>query len=309
MSENALYQDTLRRKRIQTWRGYFISWLMILPALIFLSLFVIYPAINMGVLSMYKGNATKPYKEMIALDNYYRLFFVKDDFMGALGNTARYTVGALISIMILSLLLAQWLFKDRKINSLGQTVFFTPHLVAGVSAGFIWSWLMSSQSYGLFNSILTSLGLPAVRWLDDSSTAMMSIIIMNTWKSIGYYSLIIMSSMKSIPTEIYEAARLDSSSAVKTFFKITLPMISPQLFFLLITITTGSFKVFDSVRIMTNGGPGDSTRVLSMYIYDYAFQRNNTLGYACAAGMVMLLIMVVITIINFAFVEKKVHYQ
>ena len=86
-------------------------------------------------------------------------------------------------------------------------------------------------------------------------------------------------------------------------------MISPQLFFLLITITTGSFKVFDSVRIMTNGGPGDSTRVLSMYIYDYAFQRNNTLGYACAAGMVMLLIMVIITIIDFAFVEKKVHYQ
>ena len=211
--------------------------------------------------------------------------------------------------MIFSLLLAQWMFKDRKINSIAQTVFFTPHLVAGVSAGFIWSWLMSSQSYGLFNSVLNSLGLPGVRWLDDSSTAMLSIIIMNTWKSIGYYSLIIMSSMKSIPTEIYEAARLDNSTGIKTFFKITLPMISPQLFFLLITITTGSFKVFDSVRIMTNGGPGDSTRVLSMYIYDYAFQRNNTLGYACAAGVVMLLIMVVITVIDFAFVEKKVHYQ
>ena len=188
-------------------------------------------------------------------------------------------------------------------------MFFTPHLVAGVSAGFIWSWLMSSQSYGLFNSVLTAIGLPEVHWLDSSAMAMPSIIIMNTWKSIGYYALIILSSMKNIPDEIYEAARLDSASSVKTFFKITLPMISPQLFFLLITITTGSFKVFDSVRIMTNGGPGDSTRVLSMYIYDYAFQRNNTLGYACAAGMVMLLIMVVITIIDFAFVEKKVHYQ
>ena len=125
----------------------------------------------------------------------------------------------------------------------------------------------------------------------------------------GYYALIILSSMKSIPAEIYEAAKLDNASGIKTFFRIMLPMISPQLFFLLITITTGSFKVFDSVRIMTGGGPGDSTRVLSMYIYDYAFMRNNTLGYACAAGMVMLLIMVVITIIDFAFVEKKVHYQ
>lgn len=309
MSENVLSKEARRRRRLHQWKGYGISWLMVLPALIFLSLFVIYPAINMGVLSLFKGNATKPYKEFIGLDNYYRLFFVKQDFMNALANTAGYTLGALISVMVFSLLLAQWLFKDRKINSLAQTVFFTPHLVAGVSAGFIWSWLMSSQSYGLFNTILNSMGLPSVNWLDDSSTAMMSIIIMNTWKSVGYYSLIIMSSMKSIPTEIYEAARLDGSSAAKTFFKITLPMISPQLFFLLITITTGSFKVFDSVRIMTNGGPGDSTRVLSMYIYDYAFQRNNTLGYACAAGVIMLLIMVVITVIDFAFVEKKVHYQ
>lgn len=309
MSDYTLPKDVLRRQRLHRWQGYGVSWLMVLPALIFLALFVIYPAINMGVLSLFKGNATKPYKEFIALDNYHRLFFVKKDFLNALANTALYALGALVSIMIFSLLLAQWMFKDRKINSIAQTVFFTPHLVAGVSAGFIWSWLMSSQSYGLFNSVLNSLGLPGVRWLDDSSTAMLSIIIMNTWKSIGYYSLIIMSSMKSIPTEIYEAARLDNSTGVKTFFKITLPMISPQLFFLLITITTGSFKVFDSVRIMTNGGPGDSTRVLSMYIYDYAFQRNNTLGYACAAGVVMLLIMVVITVIDFAFVEKKVHYQ
>ena len=309
MSDYTLPKDVLRRQRLLKWRGYGVSWLMVLPALIFLSLFVIYPAVNMGVLSLFKGNATKPYKEFIALDNYHRLFFVKKDFLNALGNTALYALGALVSIMIFSLLLAQWMFKDRRINNIAQTVFFTPHLVAGVSAGFIWSWLMSSQSYGLFNSVLNSLGLPSVRWLDDSSTAMLSIIIMNTWKSIGYYSLIIMSSMKSIPTEIYEAARLDNSTGVKTFFKITLPMISPQPFFLLITITTGSFKVFDSVRIMTNGGPGDSTRVLSMYIYDYAFQRNNTLGYACAAGVVMLLIMVVITVIDFAFVEKKVHYQ
>ena len=295
--------------RVRRWKSYGASWAMILPAMLFLLFFVIYPVINMGILSLFKGNATKPYKEFLGLENYNRLFFVKDDFYKALANTCVYTVGALVCVMVFSLLLAQWLQKERKINRVAQTVFFTPHLIAGVSAGFIWGWLMSSQSYGLFNTVLNALGLPSVKWLDDSSTAMLSIIIMNTWKSVGYYALIILSSMKSIPAEIYEAARLDNASGIKTFFKITLPMISPQLFFLLITITTGSFKVFDSVRIMTGGGPGDSTRVLSMYIYDYAFMRNNTLGYACAAGMVMLLIMVVITIIDFAFVEKKVHYQ
>ena len=302
-------KDLYRRGRGRRWQSYAVSWGMILPAMIFLILFVIYPAFNMGQLSLFRGNATKPYKEFIAFENYHRLFFVMDDFYTALINTACYTAGALVSVMVFSLLFAQWMYKPRKINNLAQTVFFTPHLVAGVSAGFIWGWLMSSQSYGLFNTVLNALGLPSVKWLDDSSTAMMSIVIMNTWKSIGYYSLIILSSMKSIPAEVYEAATLDNASSVKTFFKITLPMISPQLFFLLITITTGSFKVFDSVRIMTNGGPGNATRVLSMYIYDYAFMRNNTLGYACAAGIIMLLIMVVITIIDFAFVEKKVHYQ
>ena len=135
------------------------------------------------------------------------------------------------------------------------------------------------------------------------------VIIMNVWKSIGYYALIILAALKAIPTEIYEAAKLDNTSPMRTFFKITLPMLSPQIFFMLITITTGSFKVFDSMRIMTGGGPGDSTRVISMYIYDYAFQRNNSLGIGAAAGVVLLIILILITLLDFKGLERKVHYQ
>lgn len=295
-------QKELRRIRRRSWA---ISYAMILPAMVFLLAFVIYPTIAMFIMSLYYGNAMNPYKKFKALDNYK----VRPDFWVALRNTGAYTGMALVLVMVISILFAQWMYKSRKLNNVAQTVFFTPHLVAGVSAGFIWSWLMSSQPYGLFNTVFNAVGLSSVRWLDDSSTAMFSIVLMNTWKNVGYYCLIIMSSMKSIPTEIYESAKLDGSSSAKTFFKITIPMISPQLFFLLITITTGSFKVFDSVRIMTNGGPGDATRVLSMYIYDYAFERNNTLGYACAAGILMMLMMVFVTVFDFGFVEKKVHYQ
>ena len=291
-------------KRIKR-RSWLMSYAMILPAILFLLAFVIYPTVSMFIMSLYYGNAMNPYKKFKGLDNYK----VRPDFWVALRNTAAYTGMALVLVMVISILFAQWMYKSRKLNNVAQTVFFTPHLVAGVSAGFIWSWLMSSQPYGLFNTVFNALGLSSVRWLDDSSTAMFSIVLMNTWKNVGYYCLIIMSAMKSIPTEIYESARLDGSSSIKTFFKITIPMISPQLFFLLITITTGSFKVFDSVRIMTGGGPGDATRVLSMYIYDYAFERNNTLGYACAAGIIMMGIMVLVTVFDFAFVEKKVHYQ
>ena len=302
-------KQALRETRRIKHRSWLASYVMVLPAMAFLIAFVLYPTVAMFIMSLYYGNAKNPFKSWRALQNYN----MRPDFWIALRNTAAYTGMALVLVMILSILFAQWMYKSRKLNNVAQTLFFTPHLVAGVSAGFIWSWLMSSQPYGLFNTVLgpvyQALNVPSIRWLDSSNTAMFSIVLMNTWKSVGYYCLIIMSAMKSIPTEIYESAKLDGSSAFKTFFKITIPMISPQLFFLLITITTGSFKVFDSVRIMTNGGPGDATRVLSMYIYDYAFQRNNTLGYACAAGIIMMLIMVGVTIFDFAFVEKKVYYQ
>ena len=302
-------KQELRETRRIKHHSWLTSYLMVLPAMVFLIAFVLYPTAAMFIMSLYYGNAKNPFKSWRGLQNYN----MRQDFWIALRNTAAYTGMALVLVMILSILFAQWMYKSRKLNNVAQTLFFTPHLVAGVSAGFIWSWLMSSQPYGLFNTLLgpiyQALNVPSIRWLDSSDTAMFSIVLMNTWKSVGYYCLIIMSAMKSIPTEIYESARLDGSSAFKTFFKITIPMISPQLFFLLITITTGSFKVFDSVRIMTNGGPGDATRVISMYIYDYAFQRNNTLGVASAAGVVLVGILVVVTIFYFRCLEKRVHYR
>ena len=118
-----------------------------------------------------------------------------------------------------------------------------------------------------------------------------------------------LAALKSIPSDIYEAVAMDTNSRVKRFFYITLPMLSPQLFFILITITIGSFKVFDSINIMTAGGPGSSTEVLARYIYDYAFIRTNTLGIASAAGTVLMLILIVLTLIYFRVLGKKVFYQ
>lgn len=293
----------------KAWKDYLFSYAMVAPAIIFLLLFTIYPMLNLIQLSFYKGNALKPYKQFVGLNNYNQIFFVKTDFLTALKNTAYYTVMVVVLLIALSVLFAVWMQRDRKINRFAQTVFFTPHLVASISCAFIWSWLYSSNDYGLFNTVLGWFGIPKQNWLNDSDLAMNCVVIMNVWKSIGYYALIILSALKSIPTEIYEAARLDNSSTVKTFFKITLPMLSPQLFFLLITITTGSFKVFDSMRIMTGGGPGDSTQVLCMYIYDYAFQRNNSLGIGAAAGVVLMIILMLITLLDFKGLEKKVHYQ
>ncbi len=294
------------KKKLRSWMT---SWLMVLPAIAFLVVFTIYPMLNIVRLSLYRGNALNPVKKFVGLDNYRQIFFVKTDFLTALKNTGYYTLMVVAILLTLALLFALWMQADRKINRAAQVLVFTPHLIASISCAFIWTWLYNKNDYGLFNTVLGWFNIPPQNWLSSSDMAMNCVIAMNVWKAIGYNALIILASLKSIPAEINEAAMLDQSTSFRKFFKITLPMLSPQLFMLLITITTGSFKVFDSMRIMTNGGPGDSTRVLSMYIYDYAFQRNNTLGIASAAGVVLMVILILVTIVYFKCLEKRVHYQ
>ncbi len=303
---------TSRRRRVDRqqvmYGNRFSPYLMILPAMVILGIFVIWPMINLLQMSLYRGNAVKPFKEFLGLRNFHALFFVKADFQAAFRNTFVYAFGLVVLTIIFALLAAVWTFESKKLNNFCQTMFFLPHLVATLSCAFIWRWLFSSQDYGLFNAILRSFGLGSVRWLDSSQTAMICVIIMNTWKGFGYYALIIMTALKAIPTDIYEAAELDGASKVHTFFRITIPLVSPQLFLLLITITTGAFKVFDSVRIMTGGGPGRATQTLSMFIYDYAFLGSNSLGMGSAAGVVLSVMLMIITFFYFRILERRVHY-
>ena len=150
--------------------------------------------------------------------------------------------------------------------------------------------------------------LPGLRWLNSSATAMLSIVIISVWKGIGAKALLILGSLKAIPESINEAAALDNAKPLKKFFKITLPMISPQLFYLVITSVMASFKVFESVRVLTQGGPGNSTDVLVFYIYRYAFE-SMKLGYASAAGVVLSIILMIFSIFYFRMLSKRVHYQ
>ncbi len=289
--------------------GYFLPYLLIIPALVFLVAFTLYPMLNLLYLSLFQGNVMRPTKAFVGLKNFNTIFVVKQDFLVALKNTAVYTGAVVVLLIIFAVVFALWMYRDRKLNHFAQTALFTPHLIASVSCAFIWSWIMDHNSYGILNSMLKTFGLAPVRWLETTQTAMMSIIIVNVWKSIGYYALIVLSALKSIPTEIYEAADLDNTPKVKCFFKITLPLLSPQLFFLLITITINSFKVFDSINVMTKGGPGTSTEVISRYIYDYAFLRSNTLGIGAAAGVVLMALLMVLTLVYFRGLESRVHYQ
>ncbi|MEF3304016.1 carbohydrate ABC transporter permease [Paenibacillus sp. GYB003] len=278
---------------------------LVLPAMIGIALFVLYPVLYLIKLSFYKYNLmNKDKSKFIGTDNFTQILS-REDFYSALLNTVVYTVGVVALTMALSLVIAVWLNKKSRFNAIVQAGLFTPHIISIVSVALVWMWLME-PSYGILNFVLKSLGLPPSPWLQSSSTAMLSIVIVSVWQNLGYYTLIIVAALQSIPPSIYEAAALDNASKFKVFTKITLPMISPQLFFILIVMTIGSFKVFDTVKIMTGGGPNTATTTLVYYIYEF---RTNSIGYASATGVVLMAIIALLTFLYFRLLAKKVHYQ
>jgi sn-glycerol 3-phosphate transport system permease protein len=288
------------------WMQIIRPYLFILPAMTFLAVFVLYPVINMIYLSFTNWNLVSEVKRIVGFSNYNYLFR-RIDFLDALKNTGVYTLFTVTIQMTLSILFAVWLKKATRINNFLRTAMFTPHIIALLSVAMVWVWLMNENS-GLLNIVLSLLGLPPLRWLQSSDTAMMSIIIVSCWKSVGYHTMIIYAALQGIPADIYEAAALDNASKTSQFFKITFPMISPQAFLVLITMTIGSFRVFDTIRIMTDGGPGTSTQVLVYYIYQTAFSYFKV-GLASTAGVVLLMIVGFMTALYFLALSRRVHYQ
>lgn len=289
--------------------GLVLPYVMVAPVYILLGFFTFYPIIDMIIRSFHTDTilATQT-PEWCGLDNYYRLFFVELNFWPAFKNTLIYTVCITFSVVFCAVVFAVWMQKSTFINNIAHRMMFLPHLCSGVTVAMIWSWIFHEE--GMFNLVLGWFNIGPFRWLNDSTTSLLSVMIVNFWKGVGYYALIMLSAVKSIPTELLEAADLDNSGKIRTFFKITLPMLSPQIFFLVITLTMNSFKVFDSIRLMTNGGPNGSSDVLVYYIYRLAMGTDNSKpALAAAAGVILLLILLVFNIIYFRTMDKKVHYQ
>ena len=282
-----------------------LPYLLIAPAMIICAVFMIYPIIYMVYLSFHKWNMIGEIK-FIGIENYISLF-TEPEFIEVLFNTCKFTVGTVTGFVVFGLLLALYLNKNTKINRLMQSIVFIPYIVPLVSIAFIWMWIMDSE-VGLLNYILNLIGIDSVKWLSDPKVAMYSLVIVNIWKGTGYYVLIFLSALQSIPSYLYEAAELDKANKFSVFFKITLPMLSPTLFFLVLTATIASFKVFETINIMTQGGPMNSTNTFVYYIYEYGFSFYK-IGYASAVGVVLMVIVGLLTLVYFGLLQKKVHYQ
>ena len=283
-------------------------YLMILPAMLGILVFTIYPVIKLIQLSFMNVNMLDDSKtKFVGLENYQKVF-ARPDFIKSLNNTILYTAAVVILITLLALILAVWLNSKRSaMNSVVQAVIFSPHVVAIVSIALIWQWMME-PNFGLFNYVLKSLGLPTSQWLTSSDTAMACVIAISVWTAVGSDMLIFLAALQGVPKELYESAKLDNAGKWTVFWKITIPMVSPQLFFTLIIRTISSFKVFDTVRVLTEGGPNNATTTLVYTIYREALF-NMRIGYSAVIGVVLLVIVGILTAVYFVGLSKKVHYQ
>lgn len=277
------------------------------PALISFLIFFFYPISSIIYLSFHDWTLLNLESiDWVGLQNYIDLF-AERDFVEVLWNTVVYTVATVVLGLVLSFLLALWLNRKAKIYGIMQATVFSPHIISLVSVSMLWLWLMDPQ-FGLLNALLEWVGLPGYTWLTDTKSALLSLILVSIWKGVGYNTLVFIAGLQSIPKEIYEAAELDRFSPWKKVWNLIIPMMSPTIFFLLIINTISSFQVFDTIAIMTSGGPVNSTNMLVFYIYQQGMDFYNG-GLASAASVVLLIIVGILTALHFVFMSKRVHYR
>ena len=281
--------------------------LFLLPSTVLFLIFVLGPIVASLLLTLFQWDGLSSGK-FIGLDNYRTL--IHDPLVRtALKNTLVFVVGDVAFKMILALILA--VLANRYLGRILSTVFrgviFFPVIVSGVAVGIIWQWLMNT-SLGLINYYLGKVNLPAVAWLDASSTALTSLITVDVWRNVGFSFVVFTAGLQGISAQFYEAAAVDGASEWSQFWAITLPLLSPTTYFLLVINLISAFQFFDLSYVMTQGGPGDATRTIVYYIYDTGF-RFFRFGYASTISVVLFAILSVLTVLQVLMSRRWVFYQ
>jgi sn-glycerol 3-phosphate transport system permease protein len=276
------------------------------PSLILFAAFVFIPLAQSIYLSFFNTRATGVITTFAGLDHYVELLSSPAFRTGLLATTlfAAYTVPFGIALgLVLAVLLNQRL---RGINVFRTMMSSTIAISAAVGA-LIWLLLLN-PSLGLLNYILSLVGVRGPEWLIQPAFAIIAVSITTIWLTLGTNIIVLLAGLQGVPEEIYEAARLDGARGLGMFTRITMPMVSPSLFFLLVVDTIAVLQAFTQIHLLTRGGPVDATRVLVYSIYQDAFQ-NFQFGYASAQAVILFLLVMALTLIQFRFVERRVHYQ
>jgi multiple sugar transport system permease protein/sn-glycerol 3-phosphate transport system permease protein len=279
---------------------------MLAPSLVFLAAFTYWPIARSLIYGFFDVQLGSTEIFYVGWENYQRLWH-DALFWQSLRNTVAYMVVTVPTSIGLALVLAVALDRKLRGTSLYRSVFFYPVMVPSVAAGMVWVFLYA-PGYGPINGLMELLGLPKLEWLYDRQWALPAIIFMSIWKYAGYFMLILLAALQLVPRDLYEAARLDGVSGFRQLVHITVPLISPTLYFVVIIGVLHSYQIFDYVFVMTQGGPADATNVLTFYIYQNAFQFQD-IGTASAIANILLLVVMGLIGLVALTLGRRVHYM
>lgn len=281
--------------------GKYTPYFFLLPAFTFLAVFFFLPFFQTFALSFfdYSSNIYKP--EFAGIENYIKLIH-NPVFYKVLLNTFIYLIGAVPFLVIFPLFLAVLINQKIRAVNLYKILIYLPVIVSIVVAAIAFKWLYAEQ--GILNYIITSLGFKTVGWLTDPKTAIWSVIIVTAWKGVGYYMIIYLAALMSVPQELYEACDIDGANFLTKHLTVTIPHIMPTIALVTTISAISAMKVFAEIYVMTKGGPLNSTKTIVYYIYERAFE-NLDLGFASAMAVVLLIIVMIFSLINIFFFERK----
>ena len=277
------------------------GWIFVLPALLGTFIFIIIPVFFSFGLSFTKWDLLGP-AEFVGLAN-YKMLFSDGLFYKILVNTVVFALATSVLGVIIPLILASVLNNKIRGSEFYKTAYFLPFITPMVVIGIVWAWIFD-PNIGMLNRVLHL----HINWLYDSHFAMPALIAVSVWKLIGYNMIIFLSSLSSISQNLFEAAKIDGANSYQTFKNVTVPLLSPTIFFVVIITAISSFQVFDLIYLMTQGGPFDSTNVLVYAIYKNAFEYFNV-GKASAIAYVLFTIILVLTLLQWHFRKKLVYNE
>ena len=301
-----LHDPAVKKK----WKCTLQAFLLVGPALVIALVFVYYPAAYILRLSFFEWDLISPQQTYVGLDNYKTVLEPGSDFWESLLITLKYGIMYIAFSLTVGMLLALALDRIKFLNNFFQSLFFVPSVTSISVVAVVWSLIFNPQ-IGPLNKILTGLGVSSAslpQWFNDPNLALPALAVIGSWQSLGFITLLLLAGLRNIPTTYYEAAAVDGANKWKSFWKITLPLLSPVLFFVIFMLIINSFQVFGAVSIMTQGRPLGSTNVVLYYIYQQGFRFFNA-GIASTASWIVFMVLLAIYMLQSKLGERNVFYQ
>jgi multiple sugar transport system permease protein len=282
------------------------GYLFLLPNIIGFLVFTALAVAAALALSLTEWDLLTPPK-FIGLANFQKLLTNDPVFRQVMSNTIYFVAGVVPLDIVAALVLALLLNRSIRGMAVYRAIYFVPVVTSLIAVAIVWQWLYHTE-VGMVNYVLGFFGLPRPNWLGSTEWAMPAVIFMSVWKAMGYYAVIFLAGLQGVPTHLYEAASIDGANSWQRFWKITLPLLTPTLFFVLVISMIQAFQVFGQIFIMTRGGPGGSTNTIVYFIYNNGFVWYR-MGYAAAASWILFALIFTITALQMLWQRRWVHYS